>query len=297
MAFSGITTALITPFFQGQLDKESFLRLLQFQVESGISSFVLASTTGENPVLDDKEVESLCSWFKDFEKEHNLSLKLLLASGSASTKKTIDKTKRASDLGANAVLVVTPYYNKPPQKGLLQHFEKVAEQSSLPLILYNVPSRTACSLEVDSITTLSQIDNIIGIKEATGDMEFLKKIKQSCHKDFILLSGDDPSCAEFFNLGGHGAISAGANVLAKELIELFETEASNRMEKFKKYEAFVQELFRETNPIGPKQVLSEKGIISSPELRLPLVDIKNSKLSSSLSNLELHVSVRLKKMD
>ena len=290
MAFSGITTALITPFSKGQLDKESFLRLLQFQVESGITKFVLASTTGENPVLEDKEVETLCGWFKNFEEENKLSLKLLLASGSASTKKTIEKTKKASDLGAQAVLVVTPYYNRPPQKGLLLHFEKVANQSSLPLILYNVPSRTACSLEADSIATLSQIDNIIGIKEATGDMEFFKRIKSVCPKNFLLLSGDDLTCAEFFNLGGQGAISAGANVLAKELTGLFETDTSIRIEEFKKYELFLKELFRETNPIGPKQALNEAGLISSPELRLPLVHIKNSDISSSLSSLKLYIS-------
>ena len=294
MAFSGIMTALITPFSDGKLDKKSFLRLLRFQVDSGIRAFILASTTGENPVLEDQEIETLCKWFKNFEEESKLSLKLLLAPGSASTKKTIDKIKRASDLGAQALLVVTPYYNKPPQKGLLLHFEKTALQSDLPLILYNVPSRTACSLEVDSIAELSKIDNIIGIKEATGDMKFLKQLQEVCPKDFLLLSGDDLTCADFFNLGGHGAISAGANVLAKELIDLFEKEASQRTKEFKKYKPFLQELFQETNPIGSKQALYEKGLISSPELRLPLLHIKNPSLTSSLSNLKLNLSVQLK---
>ena len=121
-----------------------------------------------------------------------------MAPGSASTKKTIDKIKKASDLGAQALLVVTPYYNKPPQKGLLLHFEKTALQSDLPLILYNVPSRTACSLEVDSIAELSKIDNIIGIKEATGDMKFLKQLQEVCQKDFLFLSGDDLNLRRFF---------------------------------------------------------------------------------------------------
>ena len=207
-------------------------------MDSGITQFVLGSTTGENPTLKDQEVEALCTWFKSFEEEQNLSLKLILATGSASTSQSIDKTKKATDLGAQALLVVTPYYNRPPQKGLLLHFEKVAGASSLPLILYNVPSRTACSLEAKSIALLSQIDKVIGIKEATGDLEFLTKLKKICSKDFLFLSGDDPSCADFFNLGGHGAISAGANVMAKELIDLFEKKPEERTEEFKKYKPF-----------------------------------------------------------
>ena len=285
MPFSGIITALITPFTQGQLDKDSFLKLLHFQVQEGLSQFVLASTTGENPTLEDKEIEILCRWFKEFEEENKVHLQLILATGSFSTRQAMEKTKRAGGLGAQGLLVVTPYYNRPSQKGLILHFEKVAGQSPLPLILYNVPSRTACSLEIESIKILSQVENIVGIKEATGDMEFLKKIKQTGPKDFLLFSGDDLSCAEFFNLGGHGAISAGANVLAKELINLFNSNASLRTEQFKKYQTFFQELFRETNPVGLKQVLNEVGLISSPELRLPLVFAKNPKLSSALSQL------------
>lgn len=285
MPFSGIITAPITPFIQDQLDKGSFFRLLQFQVEEGVTQFVLASTTGENPTLTEQEIESLCVWFKEFEEENKLSLKLILATGSSSTKVAVERAKKASDWGAQGLLVVTPYYNRPPQKGLLLHFEKVANQSPLPLILYNVPSRTACSLEVETIKKLSQIENIVGIKEATGDMEFLKEIKQNCPKDFLLFSGDDLSCVEFFNLGGHGAISAGSNVLAKELIELLKTPSHQQSEKFEKYKVFFQELFRETNPIGVKQALNEMGIIFSPELRLPLILTENPNLSKELGKL------------
>ena len=285
MSFSGIITAPVTPF--SELHKSSFLKLLDFQVKSGVTQFVLGSTTGENPVLEDKEVKQLCQWFKEFEAENKLSLKMLLATGSFSTKAAMEKTKKAADLGAQGLLVVTPYYNKPSQKGLLLHFEKVAGQTSLPLILYNVPSRTACSLEAETVKTLSQIENIVGIKEATGDMECLKQIKQNCAEDFLLLSGDDPTCVDFFNLGGHGAISAGANVLAKELIEVFNSPPADRREKFEKYKTFIEELFRESNPIGVKQVLNEMGIISSPELRLPLVFTKNPSLSEELKKLNL----------
>ena len=180
------------------------------------------------------------------------TLKLILPTGSYSTQLSMEKTKKAADLGAQAVLVVTPYYNRPSQKGLLLHFEKVAGQSSLPVILYNVPSRTACSLEVETITTLSQIENIVGIKEATGDMEFLKEINQNCPEDFLLFSGDDLSCVEFFNLGGHGAISAGANVLAKELIDLFNDKPESRIGKFEKYRHFYERAFSGDKPCGCK---------------------------------------------
>ncbi len=285
MPFSGIITAPITPFAKGQLDKDSFFRLLSFQIQEGVTQFVLASTTGENPTLTEKEIESLCRWFKEFEQKNKLSLKMILATGSASTKAAIDRSKKAGDWGAQGLLVVTPYYNRPPQKGLLLHFENIARQTPLPLILYNVPSRTACSLEIETIKKLSQIENIVGIKEATGDMGFLKRLKQNCPEDFLLFSGDDLSCVEFFNLGGHGAISAGSNILAQELIQLFSLPPDQRAAPFEKYKTFLQELFRETNPIGVKQALNELKIISSPELRLPLALIKNPLLSKKLSQL------------
>ena len=234
MDLSGITTALITPFYKGEIDEESFLRLLQAQSQEGIRSFVLASTTGEGPTVQHEELKKLVSLFESFKKQEleavkkqelegskkPQDLKLLLFAGSYSTQQSIEHLKKLEDLSPSALLLVTPYYNKPPQKGLLLHFERIAQATTLPIVLYNVPSRTACSLTATSIGILSQIPNIIGIKEATGDIAFLKEIQQQVPKDFLLLSGDDPSCMEFFQQGGQGAISAGANILAKELIQL-----------------------------------------------------------------------------
>ena len=285
MDLSGITTALITPFKQGGLDKESFLKLLRFQVQEGVTQFVLASTTGENPTVTEKETETLCHWLKNFETENQLQLKLLLATGSYSTKQAIEKTKKAEDLGAQAVLVVTPYYSRPPQEGLLRHYEALSQSSPLPIILYNVPARTACRLELDTIKKLAQIENIAGIKEATGEIEFLKQIKTLVPKDFLLLSGDDPTCGDFFNEGGHGAISAGANILAKELLDLFKSKPSERKQQFDPYKNFLEELFKETNPIGLKQSLFLSGIISSKELRLPLIEKDNPNLEQALKKL------------
>ena len=283
--FSGITTALITPFFNHKWDEESFLNLLSFQIKEGINSFVLASTTGENPTLEEKEIEEMCKLFQSFKEQKALDLKLILATGSFSTQVSINKTKKAENLGADAVLAVTPYYNKPPQKGLILHFEKTAQASSLPLILYNVPSRASCSLTVESIKTLSQVENIIGIKEATGDISFLKQIKKEVSPDFLLLSGDDLSCADFFSEGGHGAISAGANILAKELVKIFKAQPGMRKTLFKKYKVFFEELFKETNPIGVKQILYSENLIKSYELREPLVFCENSELEQSFKRL------------
>ena len=278
--------ALVTevPFLEGRLDKGSFRRLLKQQIKEGVRQFVLASTTGESPVLEYKEVQTLCQWFQEFERESSESLKLILATGTFSTRESVEKTQKAEDMGANAVLVVTPYYNRPSQKGLLLHFKEVARATSLPVLLYNVPSRTACSLRAETIKTLSEVENIVGIKEATGDMEFLKQIKQLCPKDFLLLSGDDLTCVEFFCLGGHGAISAGANVLARELIS-FLKDPTEGLKEFEKYKDFLKELFKETNPVGVKQILAEQGIIDSSELRLPLVTLKNPSLSEAFQKL------------
>ena len=285
MDFSGITTAPISPFLNGELDKKSFLKLLRFQVKEGVTQFVLASTTGENPTLEGKEVERLCRWLKRFETENKLKLKLMLATGSCSTKLAVEKSKKARDLGAQAVLVVTPYYNKPSQKGLLIHYEKIAQSTPLPIILYNVPARAACHLELKTIKQLSQIENIIGLKEATGNIAFLKQIKPVVPQNFLLLSGDDLSCVDFFNEGGHGAISAGSNILAKELIEVFNSSPPERQPMFNKYKILLQDLFKETNPVGLKQALHSVGIISSNELRLPLVNRNNPALEQSLKAL------------
>jgi len=283
--FSGISLAPVTPFYRGELDRDSFLKILEFQVKEGIKNFVLCSTTGENPTLTDKEFEMICQSFEDFRTQNPQALKMILATGSFSTQRAVEKTKKAKEFGADAVLVVVPYYNKPPQKGLVCHFEKVALATPLPVILYNVPQRSACSLSVESIKTLSRIDNIIGIKEATGDISFMKKIKQELDPDFLLLSGDDSTCVEFFNEGGHGAISAGANLVAKELIELFQAQPEERITLFKKYKTFFEELFKETNPIGIKQILHSEGMIRSHELREPLVYCPNPQLDECFKQL------------
>ena len=185
-------------------------------------------------------------------------------------------------MGADSVLVVTPYYNRPSQEGLFRHFKQVAEATSLPVVLYNVPSRTACSLDVPTLAKLSEVDNISGLKEASGDMDFFKQIRKACGEGFSLLSGDDFTCVESFLSGGDGMISATSNVMGRKFKEFFERAKKNDpkvSEDFKKYDAFLKALYKETNPLGAKQVLSHLGVISSPETRLPLF---NSEISPKL---------------
>lgn len=282
MAFSEVITALVTPFLKGKLDKLSFFKLLKSQVQQGLDHFVLDSTTGESPTLEEGDIEALVSWFREFEKEHRLNLKLMVGTGTFSTKKTVEKTKKAEKLGADSLLVVTPYYNRPSQEGLFRHFKQVAESTSLPIVLYNVPSRTACSLEVSTLAQLSEIRNINGLKEASGDMSFFKQVRNACGDGFFLLSGDDFTCVESFLYGGDGVISAASNVFGRTFKEFFKKAKKNDpdvLEDFQKYEPFLKALYEETNPLGAKQVLAYLGVISSPETRLPLF---NSQMSPQL---------------
>ena len=282
MAFSGIITALVTPFLNRKLDKSSFFKLLESQTQQGLDHFVLDSTTGESPTLEEEDMEALVSWFREFEKEQGLILRLMVGTGTFSTKKTVEKTKRAEKLGADSVLVVTPYYNRPSQEGLFRHFKQVAEATSLPVILYNVPSRTACSFDVPTLAKLSKINNVSGLKEASGDIDFFKQVRKACDEEFSLLSGDDFTCVESFLSGGDGVISAASNVMGRKFKQFFEKAKKNNssvLKDFKKYDAFLKALYKETNPLGAKQVLSYFEVISSPETRLPLF---NTSISSEL---------------
>ncbi|MGI9548702.1 MAG: 4-hydroxy-tetrahydrodipicolinate synthase [Bdellovibrionales bacterium] len=290
MSFSGITTALVTPFLSQKLDQKSFFNLLEDQTKQGIKSFVLNGTTGESPTLKEEEVRQLCLWFQDFQKTKNIKLNLLLGTGTFSTEVTLEKTKKAEGLGASAVLVVTPYYNKPSQEGLLEHFSLVAKATPLPVILYNVPSRTSSSLELATIKELALIPNIIGIKEASGDVDFLIKIRETCSKDFLFLSGDDFTAVKSMVLGGDGVISVASHVLGKVFLSWFKratTEKELVLKEFEKYESFLKELYATTNPIGIKQLLKQKKIITSSELRLPLKQAKEK--SSLLEDLFLEL--------
>lgn len=261
--FSGVSTALITPFYNGQLDVASLEKLIQFQVENGVDGFVLSGTTGESPTITASEKEKLYQVAKAHVPKN---FPLIFGTGWNSTQKTIDESRWAEKLGADAILVVVPYYNKPPQRGLFQHFMAIADSVEIPTILYNVPSRTITSLELDTIKKLSEHPKIIGIKEASGNTQFAHQIRQSCGSEFLLLSGDDGTYSEFLNQGGDGVISVASHIIPEAM----------KKNQIAQHKDLIDLLFTEANPIPVKMALYLMGVIKSPELRLPLVTLNET---------------------
>ncbi len=270
--FSGVFTALITPFKNGAIDWVSLKRLLRAQLEGGVDGLVICGTTAESPTLSDSEKAEL---FKFVKAEVAGGVPLVMGTGSNCTHATVKATQTAFEWGADAALVVVPYYNKPPQRGLFQHYQKVAECSALPVILYNVPSRTITKLELETIEELSRLPNVIGIKEATGDLEFGRRIVERCD-DFLLTSGDDGTFLDLIGVGARGVISVASNILPKQFSDWCGRARkgdSSVLESFQKFNELNSYLYVEANPIPVKMAAFLLGLIDSPELRLPLVTL------------------------
>lgn len=269
--FKGVISALATPFNQGEVDYESYRKLLQFQFGAGIQGVVVNGTTGESPTLSAEEVEKMVVLAKQ---EAQGRVPVVVGTGSNNTKITIDFTRRASDWGGDAALVVVPYYNKPPQRGLLQHFLAVADASPIPVILYDVPGRTVVRFTVDTISELSRHPNIIGIKDATGDLERVDEIRKACSKEFVLSSGDDNSCMEFMAKGGDGVISVVSNIMPSQMVQWsnkVRSGAGLADDEARAFTALNDLVVFDTNPIPVKQALHFMDVFASPEMRLPLV--------------------------
>jgi len=273
--FSGIITALATPFDQNSLDLKSFDNLLSYQIEQNIEGFVVNGTTGESPTLKSNEVEELFSIAK---KKVQSKIPIIVGTGSNCTEKTIYDSREAEKWGADALLVVVPYYNKPPSRGLYQHFKIIAESVQVPIILYNVPGRTITSLDVETILKLSEIKNIIGIKEASGRVSMAIEIRRACSEDFLLLSGDDGTFVDFLGAGGDGVISVASHLIPSQMKNWQTWVKSGNINKakedLKKYLNWIDLLFCEANPIPLKRALQMKGLFASAELRLPLVELE-----------------------
>lgn len=264
-------TALITPFLNQEVDYNSLDNLVRFQLQGGIGGFVINGTTAESPTLESDEVKNI---FKFVRNIVGPDFPLIVGTGSNSTLKTIKESIVAKELGADAILVVVPYYNKPPQRGLIQHFSLVAQQSQIPTMLYNVPGRTVTSMNLDTIVELSKVKNIIGIKEASGNIQFASEIYQKCSKDFILLSGDDGTYIDFLKNGGQGVISVASHIIPKQFVNWLKN--PSKAEDFNLYKNLIDLLFIEANPIPVKKALQYLGIIRSAELRLPLVEMESA---------------------
>ena len=267
-------TALITPFTkQNKVDLNSLGKLVSHQMKNGIQGFVVCGTTGESPTLSWEEkfqiLDLVCQKLKGKQP-------LLFGSGTNDTHETIELSLEACERPIDGLLVVVPYYNNPPQEGLLAHFRKVADQVPKPILLYNVPGRTGLALQAETIIELAQHPNIVGIKEANGDLNSFSMYKNQVPEDFALLSGDDQSCVNFCLLGGHGVVSVCSHIAPKAMVEWI-TRALNRdesvREAFRQQDRWIKSLYVCSNPIPVKMALTQKGLIRNPSVRLPLVEM------------------------
>ena len=275
--FKGSIVALITPFKDYKLDEDCYVSLIDYHLKNGTSGVVPAGTTGETHTLSHKEHESVIELCVE---ETKGKIPVIAGTGSNSTDEAISLTKYAETIGANAALVVTPYYNKPTQEGLYQHFKSINDNCSIPIIIYNIPPRSVVDMSVDTMARLFELKNIIGVKDATGDLNRVDQQKKKMGKDFIQLSGEDVTALEFNMRGGVGCISVTANIAAKLCSEFQEASISNNnsnlIAKAKeindKLMPLHKSLFVESNPSGVKYGASLLKL-SSDEVRLPLVKI------------------------
>jgi 4-hydroxy-tetrahydrodipicolinate synthase len=272
--FEGSIPALVTPMGEdGSIDFGAWEKLLDFHLAAGTDGVVVGGTTGESPVLERGEIEELIRRAKS---QIGGRIPVIAGSGTNSTAGSVALSRAAEAAGADALLVVTPYYNKPTQEGLFQHFSAVADAVDIPLILYNVPGRTACDMLADTVARLSQHPRIAGVKEATGDIARGVAILRQSKPGFLLLSGDDPTAAELIRIGARGVISVTANVAARAMHELCAAGLAGRhgeaMAINERLIPLHKALFVESNPIPVKWAVHRLGLIG-PGIRLPLTPL------------------------
>lgn len=272
--FHGSMVALVTPMREDDsLDEESLHRLVEFHIEQGTDAIVAVGTTGESATLDEKEH---CDVIRRVVDAVAGRIPVIAGTGANSTREAIQLTRCAMAAGSDACLLVTPYYNKPTQEGLYQHFKRVAETVPIPQILYNVPGRTACDMLPSTVARLSEISNIVGIKEATGDISRAREILERCGERLDLYSGDDATAMELMLAGGKGVISVTANVAPRAMHDLCVAALAGDRERAestnRRLEGLHQQLFLESNPIPVKWALFEMGLIA-PGIRLPLTPL------------------------
>ncbi len=270
----GSLVAIVTPMHEdGSLDLDALKNLIDFHVEAGTDGIVIVGTTGVSPTVD---VEEHCLLIKTAVEHSAKRVPVIAGTGANSTREAIELTMHAKALGADACLLVTPYYNKPTQEGLYQHFASVAQAVDIPQILYNVPGRTGCDLQNDTVIRLSQLKNIVGIKDATGGIERGTDLLLRVSKDFAVYSGDDATSLSLLLLGGHGVISVTANVAPKLMHEMCLQAAAGNVVAAREINAKLfglhQKLFVEANPIPVKWALQQMGVIKTG-IRLPLVNL------------------------
>ena len=274
--FKGSNVALVTPFKNNQLDEENYIKLIHFHIENGTNGLVPAGTTGESPTLSHDEhqkVIELCV------KESNGKLPVIAGTGSNSTEEAISLTKHAEKIGANGALVVTPYYNKPTQEGLYQHYKAINDNCGIPILIYNIPGRSVIDMSVATMARLFELKNIVGVKDATGDLNRVNQTLEKMGKEFIQLTGNDDNAMEFNKRGGVGAISVTANIAPKLCSEFQKNSVKNddkSIQETAKLDEILQPLhnamFVESNP-SPVKYAAKLLNLCTDDVRLPLVKV------------------------
>ncbi len=272
--FQGSMVALVTPMHpDGALDFDALDRLIEFHIDNGTSAIVAVGTTGESATVDVKEH---CTIIRRVVSQVKGRIPVIAGTGANSTTEAIELTRSAMEMGADACLLVTPYYNKPTQEGLYRHYKAISEAAAIPQILYNVPGRTACDMQPETVARLAEFSNIVGIKEATGNLERTSKIRELCGARMDLYSGDDATGMEFILQGGQGVISVTNNLAPKLMSEMCAAALAGDRATAEAINARLdglhQRLFLEANPIPVKWALCEMGMISSG-IRLPLTPL------------------------
>ena len=291
--FKGSNVAIVTPFKNNKLDEEAYLKLINFHLENGTNGLVPAGTTGESPTLSHDEHEKvieLCI------KEAKGKVPVIAGTGSNSTEEAVALTKHAEKMGADGALIVTPYYNKPTQEGLYQHYKQINDNTTLPIIIYNIPSRCVIDMAVDTMARLFELKNIAGVKDATGDLNRLDETIKKLGNEFIQLTGEDGLALQFNKRGGVGVISVTANIapkLCSEMQKFSKSKSDNEIKEAERIDKILQpvhkSLFIESNPAPVKYAAKLLGLCSD-EIRLPLVKISKQteeEVEKALKSAEL----------
>lgn len=290
--FTGSLVALVTPMdVKGNVDKVSLKKLVEYHIASGTSAIVSVGTTGESATLDHKEHIDVIKQTIDLSDGR---INVIAGTGANATTEAISLTKQVENIGVVGCLTVTPYYNKPTQEGLYQHFKAIAENTSLPQILYNVPGRTGCDIKPETVARLAKVSNIVALKDATGDLTRVYKTRKLVGNNFKLLSGDDVTFFDFMLLGGDGIISVTANVAAREMARICQLIADKRIKEARDINDSLvmlhEKLFIESNPIPVKWACEKMGLIQNATMRLPMTPL------SDPSILEVEKALKLAKL-
>ena len=286
--FKGVFVAIVTPFKNGKIDEEALRGLIDFQIAGGVDGIVPCGTTGESATLNHEEHDQVIRIAVDACKG---KASVLAGTGSNSTQEAIQLSRNAKNAGADGLLQITPYYNKPNQEGLYHHFSSIADAVDLPIILYNVPSRTSVNMVPETVVRLAKIKNIVGTKEASGSLQAISKIIDNCGKDFTVLSGDDPLLWPILAIGGKGVISVTANILPAKVAALCKAAAIGDIAEARSLHYELMDindsLFIDTNPIPVKAALHLMGKIEN-ELRGPLIELSKDTLERLKKAMACH---------